>query len=363
MMLERAKRYDKPVILHVITKKGKGLTCVEKNPTIFHSSPKFTVEGRELVINKSERSYSDVFGDCLIELAQEDQRIVGLTAAMAEGLHMKAFSEKFPGRFFDMGITEQNVITVSAAMAQKGLKPVVGIYSTFLQRGYDQIIHDCSILSEPVIFAVDRAGAVSDDGPTHQGSFDIAFLNPIPNTMIMAPSSESELKKMLHWSVVKASQTTFIRYPKTKVSPHEYNQEIQAGKAVLVEKGIDGYFIVLGPLVEIARETIVLLSQNNIHFGLVDARFAKPFDENLFNELFDQTGFCVTLEDGVLSGGFGEQVLQAFNKTNRLKKGTFLSFGLSSTYPSQMKRDTILKLNNLHPSAIFDTILVRIEKN
>jgi 1-deoxy-D-xylulose-5-phosphate synthase len=363
LMLARAKQYDKPVILHVMTKKGKGYSCVEKNPTAFHSSPKFTIEGDEFVIGKAEHSYSEVFGSTLVQLAEKDNRIVGLTAAMAEGLCMKEFSDLFPHRFFDMGITEQNLVTVAAAMAQKGLRPIVGIYSTFLQRAYDQIIHDCSILSEPVIFAVDRAGAVSGDGPTHQGSFDIAFISPIPNTIIMAPSSESELKKMLTWSVLNTTKTTFIRYPKASVSYHEYKEDIQLGKAVLVESGVDGYFIVLGPLIEIAKESIRLLKQKNIQFGLIDARFAKPYDAHLFEKVFQQTSGCVTLEDGVLSGGFGNQVLDSLNRTGSLEKRIFLSFGLHSDYPMQMKRENLLIHNGLHPEVISDTILLRMKKN
>ena len=359
-MLNRAKNYSKPVILHFITKKGKGYSCVEKNPVIFHSSPTFEIDGNEFIPKKTSNSYSEVFGSTLIELAKQDKRIVGLTAAMAEGLYMKDFSEKFPGRFFDMGITEQNVISVAAGLAQKGLKPIVGMYSTFLQRGYDQIIHDCSILSEPVIFAIDRAGAVSDDGPTHQGSFDISFINPIPNTIIMAPSSRNELQKMMSWSIQEQKQLIFIRYPKAPVSEHTYNQPIELGKAVLLEEGTDGYLIFLGPFIEIAYSSKKLLEKEGLHFGLIDARFAKPFDENLIIEVFKQSGFCATLEDGVIQGGFGDYILQTLNQKNLLRNGEFISFGLSSTYSTQMKRDALLKLNGLHPDHISATILTRI---
>lgn len=363
MILSRAKKIEKPVIIHIVTKKGKGVPFVEKNPVTFHSSPKYTIKNDELIVQESEITYSHIFGKTLLDVAEKDNRIIGLTAAMAEGLQMKAFCEKFPNRFFDLGITEQNMITVAGALAQKGFKPIVGIYSTFLQRGYDQIIHDCTILSEPVIFAVDRAGAVSDEGPTHQGSFDIAFLNPIPNTIILAPSSANELEKMLKWSVQSATKTTFVRYPKTTASTHINSQEIELGKGVLLSHGKDGYLVILGPFLELAKETIALLGSNNLAFGLIDARFAKPFDLDLLLDSFQKTHFMATIEDGVLEGGFGEQILHTFNQLDLLKKGTLLSFGLRSEYLKQMKREAILKRNGLHPQAISDTILERKRKS
>jgi len=355
-IMNRAKRYKKPVILHVFTKKGKGFSCVENDPVKYHSSPPFIIEKKDFKTTRSDNSYSEIFGKTLVKLAEKDEKIIGLTAAMSEGLHMKEFSDRFPNRFFDMGITEQNIVTVSGALAQKGMKPIVGIYSTFLQRGYDQIIHDCCILSLPVIFAIDRAGAVSDDGPTHQGYFDIAFLNPIPNTVLLSPSSADELEKMLKWAFCSAKQPIFIRYPKTTASFHTYPNPIELGISVLVQPGKDGYMLVLGSFMETAKKTIEILKEKGLDIGLVDVRFAKPFDQEMVLRLIDQTGFLITLEDGVLTGGFGSQVLSFLNTNHRLQPGSLLSFGLDSQFLPQMKRAQILAKNGLQPEQMAETI-------
>ncbi|HOW02694.1 MAG TPA: 1-deoxy-D-xylulose-5-phosphate synthase [Caldisericia bacterium] len=356
-ILERAKKYKKPVIIHALTKKGKGFADVENNPIKFHSSPPFIIENNKCkTIKQNEKSFSEVFGETLKREGEKDKKIVAITAAMCEGLYMSEFASSFPDRFFDVGIAEQYAVTFGASLAHKGLKPIVGIYSTFLQRAYDQVIHDCCILKEPVIFIVDRAGAVSDDGPTHQGSFDISFLNPIPNNIIMSPSSASELEKMFKWSLNNAKCPIFIRFPKDIASTHSYSEPIELGKSVVIKRGKDCTIIALGNLINIALEASKILEENGLTVTLIDARFAKPFDSETIREEALKTRFLVTLEDGVLEGGFGEKII-AFLNNEELKNVKVLTFGLKEGFSPPLKRKKILEYSGLTKENIANTII------
>jgi 1-deoxy-D-xylulose-5-phosphate synthase len=356
-ILNRAKKYRKPVLVHILTKKGKsGLIDIEENPIKFHSSPPFTIENNRCKTMEKEESFSEAFGRILKKEGEKDKKIIAITAAMCEGLCMTDFANTFPERFYDVGIAEQDAVTFAASLAHKGMKPIVGIYSTFLQRAYDQVIHDCAILSEPVIFAVDRAGAVSDDGPTHQGSFDIAFLYPIPNTVIMAPSSASELEKMFKWSLENAQGPTFIRYPKDKVLNHIYSEPIILGKSVILKRGKDCTIIALGPLISVAIDSSRLLEEIGLSATVIDARFAKPFDAETIKEEAERTKFLITLEDGVETGGFGEKIINYLNKEG-IRDTMVLTFGLKNGFSPPLKREKILEYSGITAKNIVNFII------
>ncbi|MCK5849111.1 MAG: 1-deoxy-D-xylulose-5-phosphate synthase [Caldisericia bacterium] len=355
-IFNQVKKQKKPCIVHVVTKKGNGISHVENNSTQFHSSPPFVLENENFCIEKSEKTFSDYFGETLLELGDKNNKIVALTAAMSEGLKMSSFLKKYPSRFIDAGIAEQALVTSSAAIAHNGFCPVVGLYSTFLQRAYDQIIHDCCIQSEPVIFAIDRAGAVSSDGPTHQGSFDISFLNPIPHTTIMAPSNGTELKQMFFWASKNCKNPTFIRYPKTKTKDCEFSKPIRFGKADLINSGKDGYLVFLGPFLKLCQETVTLLATKNLDFGIINARFAKPFDKKLIRSIALSVKKIATIEDGILSGGFGNEI-NVFVNSLQGKKSKVISFGLTEEFLSQRSRDSILHDSGINTENIFKTVL------
>ncbi len=359
-MFSRAKTIAKPVLIHVYTQKGKGFHYAENNPVLFHSSPSFVVENECCKPKLSNSTFSNVFGDALYQLGRENSSIVALTAAMQEGLGMCRFSRTFPERFFDFGIAEQHMVSAAAGMAQKGLKPVVGIYSTFLQRAIDQIIHDCAILQEPVVFAIDRAGAVSDDGPTHQGIFDLSLLLPIPNTIIMAPSNGDELTKMLGWATSQTLGPIFIRYPKDIASSETQSQTIALGKSFFVQNGKDISIIFLGPFKELSFEIARLLDQHHLTTRIIDARFAKPFDKDAIILAANETQILVTIEDGCIQGGFGQQI-QCFLLQNSIFTPC-ICFGLPNIFPGTAKRKTILFQSGIDADAIKIKILDSLDK-
>lgn len=361
-MLERAKKYKKPVLIHTLTKKGKGFAHIENDPIKFHSSPPFVIENNKCKTVEGEKSFSEIFGEILKREGEKDKKIIAITAAMCEGLCMTDFAKSFPERFFDVGIAEQHAVTFGASLAHKGMKPIVGIYSTFLQRAYDQVIHDCCILSEPVIFAVDRAGAVSDDGPTHQGSFDIAYLYPIPNNIIMAPSSASELEKMLVWSLSNTFCPTFIRYPKDIAPTHTYSEPIKLGKSVILKRGNDCTIIAVGDLINVALEASKILEENGLTVTLIDARFVKPFDAETIKEEAEKTNFLAILEDGAEVGGFGEKVISFLNK-ERIKNVNVLTFGLKEGFSPPLKRKKILEYSGLTKEHIANSIISEKRKS
>ena len=355
-MLQRAKQFQKPILLHIITKKGKGYECVEMYPTKFHSSPPFVIEGNDFKTLPKQLSYSEIAGNVLLNAMTKEPKIVFLTAAMGEGLGMSEVAKTFPDRFFDIGIAEQHLVTASAAIAKKGFLPVAGIYSTFLQRAYDQVIHDCCLSNLKVIFLVDRAGAVSDDGPTHQGSFDLASLLPLPNTTILAPSSASELEKMIQWALIHATGPTFIRYPKTTAQNHSYPDPIAMGKCYLTTRQSPIHLVFLGPFYETAKEVQANLYAEGIESNLIDARFAKPFSIEDATELSAGCRLMVTLEDGVITGGFG-QYLQALIRQHAVHPCRILTLGIRYPLLKQMKRERLLELNQLTAEKITKAIL------
>lgn len=323
-ILETSKKISGPVLVHVITKKGKGYKFAEETPENFHGVSSFDLKTGEK-IKKSGKDYSKVFGEKLVELAEKNEKIVAVTAAMKDGTGLKSFSEKFPDRFFDVGIAEQHAIGMIAGMAKEGLKPVLAIYSSFLQRGYDQLVHDIALQKLPVVICIDRAGIVGNDGETHHGIFDLSFLSSIPNLTVMAPKDFEELKNMLEFAV-NFDGPILIRYPRGGEN-HKFTRKlsIKLGKAELIRQGKDITIIGIGKTVGKAVEVAELLKKQNINSEVINARFLKPLDEKFIVKSIKKTGRVATIEDNTLKGGLGSSVIELVNKFNlqNIKVETF----------------------------------------
>ena len=311
--LLEAKRLDHAVLVHVLTKKGKGYAPAERNPSKFHGVDPFDIATGKPLQKKEHPSYTDVFSRALCRLAQKDEKIVAVTAAMPDGTGLKAFAKEFPDRFFDVGIAEAHAVTSAAGMAAAGLKPVVAVYSSFLQRGYDQILHDVCIQELPVLFAVDRAGLVGSDGETHQGIFDYSYLTCIPNMTVMAPKNRWELEDMLAFGL-KLGRPAAIHYPRGEAyrGLKEYRQPIEYGKGELLidhsGKGAKIALLAVGSMVSTAEHICEKLEKRGILCSLANGRFVKPFDRELADYLAGTHSLVVTLEENVLQGGFGRAV-------------------------------------------------------
>jgi len=317
---------DRPILIHLLTTKGKGYTPAEGAPTSFHGVGAFDPEltSREKVPRKgaelTKASYTSVFADALLELAVTDEKIVAITAAMAEGTGLDKFRDRIPERFFDVGIAEQFAVTFAAGLATQGLKPVAAIYSTFLQRAFDQCIHDVGIQDLPVVFALDRGGLVGADGATHQGAFDLSYLRMIPNFTVMAPKDESELRNMLYTSILHDGPVA-LRYPRGSVEGVTLEKGFQAipiGKAELLRKGADITLVGIGYMVGLCVKAAEKLSEGGIEAAVINARFVKPLDSDLICEWAEKTGRVITAEENALMGGFGSAVLEVLDEKNLL---------------------------------------------
>ena len=307
----RDNKFDKPIFLHCITKKGKGYEPAEKSDDKFHGVEKFDINSGTILKKSNQKTYSNVFGDTLINLAENDEKIIAITAAMMSGTGLKNFQKKFGKRFFDVGIAEQHAVTMAAGMATEGFKPYVAIYSTFLQRAYDQIVHDVAIQRLPVRFAIDRAGLVGSDGPTHAGSFDITYLSTLPGFIVMAPSSQLELIKMMNLSSEINDCPSAFRYPRGFANidfDTSKSNEINIGKGYIINEGNDVALLNLGTRFEECKIACKILNENNIYPTLADARFAKPLDTELIDKLVENHKYIITIEEGSI-GGFSSHVL------------------------------------------------------
>ncbi|PIE56450.1 MAG: 1-deoxy-D-xylulose-5-phosphate synthase [Desulfobulbus propionicus] len=302
-----------PVLLHVITTKGKGYKPAESNPGAYHGVGPFTVEtGRPKASTNPKPAYTKIFGETICRLAEEDSRITAITAAMASGTGLVPFSEKFAKRFFDVGIAEQHAVTFAAGLATSGMRPVVAVYSTFMQRAVDQVVHDVCIPNLPVTFALDRAGVVGDDGPTHHGVFDLSFLRVIPNMTVMAPKDENELQHMLYTATATPGPTV-IRYPRGTGLGVELDKEftlLTRGKGELLREGRDILLLPVGNRVYPALEAAEDLEKLGISAAVINPRFITPLDNELIADWASTTGRVITIEDNVKNGGFGSAVLQ-----------------------------------------------------
>ncbi|MGA1874583.1 MAG: 1-deoxy-D-xylulose-5-phosphate synthase [bacterium] len=312
--LEAVKRLRRPILLHIITKKGKGYTPAENNPSTYHNATPSLIEAGNNQGKAAEKvtpTYTEAFSRTLVQLAQDNPHIVGITAAMPKGTGLDRFAHLFPDRFFDVGIAEEHAVTMAAGMACEGLRPVVAIYSTFLQRAYDQILHDVCLQKLPVILAIDRAGVVGEDGPTHHGAFDLSFLRTIPNLVLMAPKDENELQHMLYTATL-LNVPVAIRYPREGegVGLENTYRSIPMGKGELLRKGSDVCLLAVGTMVHTALAAADQLHKEGISAQVINARFIKPLDRELLLEATQNIGKVVTLEENALTGGFGSAVLE-----------------------------------------------------
>lgn len=311
-VLDHALRLQGPVLLHVVTEKGRGYEPAEANPSKFHGISPFDLNNGEITNTNEHPTYSRVFAEALCELAEKDERIVAISAAMLPGTKLNIFKERFPEHCFDVGMTEGHAVTYAAGLAAAGLRPVVAIYSTFLQRAYDQILHDVALQELPVVFAVDRAGLVSDDGPTHHGVFDLSYLRQIPNITLMAPSNEAELRRMLATAFAVQGPAA-VRYPRGSgpgAALDESLEPLEVGKAEVLRDGGDLAILAVGTRVEAAVAAAECLAEEGIDCGVVNVRFVKPLDEQLITHLASRVGRIVTVEENVLTGGFGAAVAE-----------------------------------------------------
>ncbi len=313
--LKNMRNLSGPQFLHIKTKKGKGYIPAEEDPIGFHGVPKFDHTSGKLPQTKSAPTYSTIFGDWLCEMAAQDPKVIGITPAMREGSGMVEFSKRFPQQYFDVAIAEQHAVTFGAGLAIAGYKPIVAIYSSFLQRAYDQLIHDVAIQNLPVIFAIDRAGIVGADGQTHQGAFDISFMRCIPNMTIMCPSDENEMRQMLYTAYTMNSPVA-VRYPRGNAQGVELQpmQALEIGKGKVLMQGEKVAILNFGALLNEAKQ---VAAAN--HYTLVDMRFAKPLDETLIAELAESHDLLVTLEENAIQGGAGSAVNEYLQKIGKIR--------------------------------------------
>ncbi|MBC2736685.1 MAG: 1-deoxy-D-xylulose-5-phosphate synthase [Desulfobacteraceae bacterium] len=362
-ILQNIKVLEEPVLLHVITKKGKGYAPAEKNPVHFHGCGKFEVATGECFASlDTPPTYTKVFGDTMVELAREDQRIVAVTAAMPEGTGLTGFAEAFPKRFFDVGIAEQHGVTFAAGLASEGLKPVVAIYSTFLQRAFDQIVHDVCIESHPVIFAIDRGGIVGEDGATHHGLFDLSYLRCLPNMVVMSPKDENELRHMLKTAVQHPGPIA-LRYPRgtgTGVPLDDKTAPIEVGKAELICEGQtpdDLLIIAIGRTVEEAlKARRILNDEHDLTAAVINARFVKPLDIDLIGSYAARTPYIITVEENTLPGGFGSAVMEALSDAN-ISGFKMKRLGIADVFVDHGPQKLLRRLHGVDAEAIVDAAL------
>ena len=345
-----------PQFLHIKTKKGKGYAPAEKDPIGFHGVPKFDPISGELPKHNTKPTYSKIFGDWLCEMAEKDSKIIGITPAMREGSGMVEFSQRFPEQYFDVAIAEQHAVTFATGLAIGGYKPVVAIYSTFLQRAYDQLIHDVAIQNLPVLFAIDRAGIVGADGPTHQGAFDLSFMRCIPNMIIMTPSDENECRQMLYTGY-QCGKPAAVRYPRGNAIGVELTtlEMLPIGKSRLIREGQKIAILNFGTLLPSALE-----AAEKLNATVADMRFVKPIDIEMINVLAQTHDYLVTLEENAIQGGAGSAVAEVLNSSG--KSTALLQLGLPDYFIPQATQQEALKDLGLDSKGIEENILSFIQK-
>ena len=351
-VLRNLQQINGPRLLHVITKKGKGYEPAEEDPCTYHGVTPFNLQtGLVSSGKKSTPTYTQVFGQWLCDMAEHDSRLVGITPAMREGSGLVAFSERFPERYFDVGIAEQHAVTLAAGLACEGLKPVVAIYSTFLQRAYDQLLHDVAIQNLPVVFAIDRAGLVGADGPTHSGNYDLSYLRCIPNMIVMTPADEDECRQMLYTAFLQ-DQPTAVRYPRGKgigVEPDAAMHAIPIGKALKLRSGHSIALLLFGSLLTAAQE-----AAEELDATLVNMRFVKPLDEAMLRELAKTHDLLVTIEDNAVMGGAGSAVNEYLHAAEL--PVSVINLGLPDTYIEHAQREEQLAACGLDAQGIVNRV-------
>ena len=351
-VLRNLQQIKGPRLLHVVTKKGKGYEPAEADPCTYHGVSAFNLQTGLVASNKkSTPTYTQVFGQWLCDMAERDPRLVGITPAMREGSGLVAFSERFPERYFDVGIAEQHAVTLAAGLACEGLKPVVAIYSTFLQRAYDQLLHDVAIQNLPVVFAIDRAGLVGADGPTHSGNYDLSYLRCVPNMIVMAPADEDECRQMLYTAFLQ-DKPTAVRYPRGKgigVEPDTAMQAIPIGKALKLRSGHSIALLLFGSLLTAAQE-----AAEELDATLVNMRFVKPLDEAMLRELAKSHDLLVTLEDNAIMGGAGSAVNEYLHAAEL--SVAVINLGLPDSYIEHAQREEQLAACGLDAQGIVNRV-------
>ena len=355
-ILNNVKCLDEPILLHVTTKKGKGYPPAEKNPVYFHGVGSFEVKtGNSSGKKSSKPTYTQVFGETMVKLAQKDEKIIAVTAAMPEGTGLANFADTFPDRFFDVGIAEQHGVTFAAGLAAGGLKPVVAVYSTFLQRAYDQIIHDVCLEAIPVVFAIDRGGIVGEDGATHHGLFDFSYLRSLPNMVVMAPKDENELCRMLVTAISYNGPIAF-RYPRGAATGAVVDQEptpITIGQGEILKNGNDLLILAIGRSVCDALDAHAILGEKGISATIVNCRFVKPIDSDLICSLAKKIPHIITVEENVLQGGFGSAVLECLCD-NGVSGFNIKRIGIDDTFVEHGSQDILRSKYGIDVSAIVD---------
>lgn len=355
--LKRIKTASSPTLIHVITKKGKGYEFSENNPSAFHGVGPFKLE-TGLPISGGGPTYSEVFGNILIELAAKDNRVVAITAAMKEGTGLEQFAERYPDRFYDVGIAEPHAVTFAAGLATQGLRPVVAIYSTFLQRAYDEIIHDVCLQNLPVVFAIDRAGIVGEDGPTHNGAFDLSYLRHIPNIVIMAPKDDVELRVMFELAL-RHDGPSAIRYPRGKIEVEKirkWEDDMEIGRAEILKEGVDIALIAVGNTAYPALSAAERLEKEDISAMVINVRFIKPLDRTLLFSVASKIKKIITIEENVLQGGFGSAVLEFLNEIE-IPNVKLRRLGISDEFIEQGSQEELRKKCGLDEEGIYQAAI------
>lgn len=358
IVLSKAKELNRPVIIHTITKKGKGFKFAEENPNKYHGVGPFNAETGEVKAS-SNYTYSNAFSDSIVEIAKERKDVVAITAAMPDGTGLCEFSKLYTDRFFDVGIAEQHAVTLAAGMAAEGMKPVFAVYSTFLQRAYDQVLHDVCIQNLPVVFAIDRAGLVGEDGETHQGVFDISYLSHIPNMTIVAPKCTGEMDIILRWAL-DSNRPVAIRYPRGGDNNNLLKplKSIEYGKWELIEDGSEVALIATGKMISKAIEAKELLRKEGYNPVIINATFIKPIDFEIINRIMEMDLKIFVIEDNIKSGGLGDSVLDYINE--RGYKNTFVKLGHNDDYISHGNVEILYNVSKLDGIGIKDKVLENI---
>ncbi|WP_337603225.1 1-deoxy-D-xylulose-5-phosphate synthase [Acidaminococcus timonensis] len=362
---EKAKTLNEPVFIHVLTTKGKGYKPAEQRPNAFHGTGPFDIPtGRKLTRPDAPPSYTRVFSDALVDLAEKDRKVVAITAAMPEGTGLDVFGKFYSDRFFDVGIAEQHAVTMGAGLAANGYHPVVALYSTFAQRAFDQLLHDVCMQELPFTLCLDRAGLVGDDGMTHHGVYDLSYLRLMPKLVMMVPRDENELRHMLKTSLEYPGPSS-LRYPRGSGLGVPLDKEIHAlpiGKSERLQRGTDVDLWAVGTMVDTARKAARLLEWQGISAGVVDARFVKPLDEEALVAAGQKVKCIVTLEENALIGGFGEGVLEALNRHGALRHCRVLNLGIPDRFVLHGRRERLLEDLKLDPEGVAETVKKELDQ-
>ncbi len=363
-VFNRAKKVDGPVLIHAITKKGKGYEPAENFPSVYHGVGKFDAKVGIVANNDKKETYSDVFGRKMVEIAANNKKVCAITAAMPSGTGLSRFSKTYPKRFFDVGIAEEYAVTFAAGLAKGGFVPVFAVYSTFLQRSYDQILHDVCIQKLHVVFAVDRAGIVGDDGETHQGIYDLSYLSHIPNMTVMVPKNKYEFEKMLDFAVYELNSPVAVRYPRGEASEVMIAKfkEIEYGRAEYIYMGQDVAIVSVGAMMNEAVEVYSKLIEMNFNPTLINARFTSPIDKNMIEDIAMNYKYVFTLEDNIYSGGFGCLLSQRLCEYG-LNKCVVHNFAFPDVYVEHGSRELLFDRYNMSSEKIFNKIMEIIGDN